>query len=124
MTRNITEVVPKYYKAQVQVLLEILDLQRAHFVQYRPETAWSPMELQVTVMDRDPAWFATRLPLMQSFTDEMHSRIKRITENPECAAKEIQEIQSQRKQPKKRQFTAPKKVQIPSEPLFECTFEC
>lgn len=42
---------------------------RAVFIQYRPETEWSGLEFCVTHVERDRAWFAEQLPIMESFMD-------------------------------------------------------
>lgn len=64
---------PIYYHAQVQVLLEVLNLELAHFVEYRPETTFSAKEFQVTEVYRDRDWFEKHLPLMRSFCDELNN---------------------------------------------------
>lgn len=63
--------VPEYYRAQVQMLLEILDLELAHFVEYRPETTFSAKEFQVVEIQRDRGWFAAHFPCMRAFCDEL-----------------------------------------------------
>ena len=55
------------------MLLEILDLDVAHFVEYKPEFTFSAKEFQVTEVLRDTAWFARNLPLMKSFCEELQS---------------------------------------------------
>jgi len=67
MSRKIEDKVPKHYLAQLQVLMEVLDLEECDFIQYRPE----PLEYQVTNIKRDRAWFAERLPILQAFWDEV-----------------------------------------------------
>lgn len=59
--------VPLHYFAQVQTLLEVLDLEVAHFVEYRPETTFSAQEFVVAEVNRDKEWFAKYLPAMISF---------------------------------------------------------
>lgn len=61
---------PAHYVAQLQVLMEVLDLRAAHFVQYRPEGPFCGQEFVVTEVARDRAWFAAALPVMQSFVAE------------------------------------------------------
>ena len=70
ISRAITEEVPAHYIAQLQVLMEVLDLRAAHFVQYRPEGPFSGQEFVVTEVPRDRGWFAAALPVMRSFVVE------------------------------------------------------
>lgn len=70
ISRAIEDSVPSHYLAQLQVLMEVLDLEVAHFVQYRPEGPFSGEEFVVTVVPRDRDWFAAALPVMTSFVEE------------------------------------------------------
>jgi hypothetical protein len=49
--------------------LDILDLEEAVFIQYKPyELTWpGPMEFCVTEVKRDRDWFAQQLPVMDAF---------------------------------------------------------
>jgi putative phage-type endonuclease len=67
MSRKIEPKVPKHYEAQIQLLLEILDIEECDFVQYRPE----PFEFEVTRVSRSREWFATSLPIMKTFWDSV-----------------------------------------------------
>jgi putative phage-type endonuclease len=69
LKRKITPEVPVYYMPQIQLLLDILDLEEAVFIQYKPyELTWpGPMEFCVTEVKRDRDWFAQQLPVMEAF---------------------------------------------------------
>jgi hypothetical protein len=67
MSRKIKNEVPKYYLAQLQILMEVLNLEECDFIQYRPE----PFEYVVVNIKRDRTWFAERLPKLQAFWDEV-----------------------------------------------------
>lgn len=69
LRRKITPEVPVYYMPQIQLLLDILDLEEAVFIQYKPyELTWpGPMEFCVTEVKRDRQWFAEQLPVMEAF---------------------------------------------------------
>lgn len=67
LSRAIKDEVPSFYLPQVQVLMEILDLEKAAFIQYRPESEWAGMEFQCTEVPRDRGWFAAHKPSMLSF---------------------------------------------------------
>ena len=58
---------PKHYVAQVQVLLEVLDLEECDFIQYRPD----PYEFIVVNMKRDRNWFAEKMPVMKKLWDRV-----------------------------------------------------
>ena len=66
--------VPDYYMPQLQFQMEVFDLPIAHFVQYKPRVmnpvtggVLSEEVFDITVVPRDPEWFATHLPRLQSF---------------------------------------------------------
>ena len=67
LTRKITNEVPIYYMAQVQLLLEVLNLDEAVFIQYKPsDVTWPhPYEFTVTNVSRDREWWETSLPKFQ-----------------------------------------------------------
>jgi len=67
MSRKIENKVPKHYLAQLQILMEVLDLDECDFIQYRPE----PYEYQVTNVQRDRVWFQDRLPILRDFWEEV-----------------------------------------------------
>ena len=58
---------------QIQLLLEILDLEEAVFIQYKPsELTWpGPEEFVVTEVTRDRKWFEEKLPIM----DELWKKV-------------------------------------------------
>jgi hypothetical protein len=58
---------------QIQLLLEILNLEEAVFIQYKPaEIAWpGPEEFVVTEVKRDREWFKEQLPRMKEFWDKV-----------------------------------------------------
>ena len=53
--------------------MEILDLEEADFIQYKPaETNWpKPEEFDVVNVKRDPEWWKTYLPVMREFWDKV-----------------------------------------------------
>jgi putative phage-type endonuclease len=69
LSRKITPEVPVYYMPQLQLLMEILNLEEAVFIQYKPaEIAWpGPEEFVVTEVKRDREWFKEQLPVMDAF---------------------------------------------------------
>ena len=69
LRRVITPDVPEHYMPQLQLLMEVLDLDLAVFIQYKPmEITWpAEPEFVVTEVPRDRKWFADRLPIMDEF---------------------------------------------------------
>ena len=53
--------------------MEVFDLDDAVFIQYKPRCmTWpKPEEFDITMVPRDRQWFADKLPVLQSFYDEM-----------------------------------------------------
>lgn len=72
-TREIKPEVPIYYMPQLQLCMEILDLEEAAFIQYKPEElTWpKPAEFVVVMVPRDREWFAERLPIARAFWDRV-----------------------------------------------------
>jgi putative phage-type endonuclease len=62
---------PNLYNGQVQVLLEIFDLEEAHFVQYRPGNVYTDEVCDITVVRRDRVYFAKLLPILLDFMEEV-----------------------------------------------------
>jgi len=73
LQRKITPEVPIYYMPQIQLLLEILNLEEAVFIQYKPEEiTWpKPEEFIVTEVKRDRQWFQDKLPIMKNLWDKV-----------------------------------------------------
>jgi|TARA_B110000114_G_C15094173_1_gene400331 putative phage-type endonuclease len=61
--------VPEHYMPQLQLCMEILDLEEADFIQYKPAlTNWPrPEEFDVVNVKRDREWFEKYLPIMEEF---------------------------------------------------------
>lgn len=73
MMREITHEVPEHYLPQLQLCMEILDLPKAFFIQYKPaEFNWPrPMEFDVVEVERDRGWFEEYFPVMRAFWDKV-----------------------------------------------------
>lgn len=71
LRRRITGVVPVYYMPQLQLLMSICDLEKAYFVEFKPEDTWTPEEFSVTVVPREPGWMETNLPIFKDFWDRV-----------------------------------------------------
>ena len=90
---------------QLQLLMEILDLEEAVFIQYKPdEITWpSPAEFEVTEVKRDREWFKEKLPVMEALW-------KRVLWHRENGVEELLEKPKQ-----KRPQAARKKKEITCE---------
>ena len=64
---------PVWYLAQVQVLMEVLNLDVCDFVQYRPEsiTYPQPAEFVVVEIKRDREWWEKYRPVMKAFWERV-----------------------------------------------------
>jgi putative phage-type endonuclease len=71
--RAILPEVPQHYFPQLQMCMEILDLEEADFIEYKPaETNWpKPEEFQVINVKRDREWWKTNFPIMKEFWDKV-----------------------------------------------------
>jgi len=71
--RAILPEVPGHYMPQLQLCMQILDLEEADFIEYKPAaTNWpKPEEFQVINVKRDPEWWKTNLPIMRAFWDKV-----------------------------------------------------
>lgn len=107
LSRKITNEVPVYYMPQLQLLMEILNLEEAVFIQYKPaEIAWpGPEEFVVTEVKRDREWFKTQLPVMDAFW-------KRVLWHRENGCESIM--------PKKRAPRKPKEPKVEKCIITEC----
>ena len=69
--------VPVHYMPQLQMCMEILDLEEADFIQYKPaETNWPrPEEFTVVNIKRDREWWEKYFPVMEEFWQKvLHHR--------------------------------------------------
>jgi putative phage-type endonuclease len=73
MHRKIEACVPEHYMPQLQLCMQILDLEEADFIQYKPaDFNWpKPEEFVVVNVKRDPEWWKTYLPVMRQFWDRV-----------------------------------------------------
>lgn len=68
LQRNI---IPQQYMCQIQLLLEITDLEVAHYVEYYPPLFGTKIEMYIVHVNRDRNWFSTNLPKMQEFHERL-----------------------------------------------------
>jgi putative phage-type endonuclease len=84
MMRQIEASVPEHYMPQLQLCMQILDLEEADFIQYKPaDFNWPKGEEFVVVnVKRDPEWWKTYLPVMREFWDRVLYYREHIDEIP------------------------------------------
>ena len=101
--------VPEHYMPQLQLCMEILDLESADFIQYKPAaTNWpKPEEFDVVNVPRDREWFKTYLPVMKEFWDKVLYFREHIDELPAPKLKKTR---------KKKQPTEPPPCEIEPNP--------
>lgn len=79
LTRKIEPgVVPKYYLHQILMGLEVFDLDEAHFIQFKPATAASEEEFDVTIVYRDPNWLSKNMRTFEMFWEAVEAYKKHI----------------------------------------------
>jgi len=73
LRRDIKPEVPVYYMPQLQLLMDILNLDECHFIQYKPsDITWpAPAEFVVVHVLRDRKWFEDSLPVFRDFWDKV-----------------------------------------------------
>jgi putative phage-type endonuclease len=73
LKRKITPEVPEHYMPQLQLLMDILDLDEAVFIQYKPdEITWpAPEEFVITIVPRDRDWMVVNVPKMKALWDKV-----------------------------------------------------
>lgn len=76
--RKIEHKIPEYYYPQVQLQLEVLDIDKCLFIQYKPATEEEEMILDVLEIDRDKNWFNENFSKMESFWKEVKEKRKEI----------------------------------------------
>lgn len=98
--------VPGHYMPQLQLCMEILDLNEADFIQYKPaETNWPlPEEFDVVNVKRDPEWWKTYLPIMKEFWDKVLYFREHIDELPKPKLKKTRK--KKEKEPAKCEIQA------------------
>lgn len=74
--------VPKHYQAQIFMNMEICNLDKAVFIEYKPKTEENDMILNVVHFDRDPNWFSSIFPTLESFWKDVNHYRGRIEEHP------------------------------------------
>jgi hypothetical protein len=77
--------------------MEITDLEEAYFVEFVPESTFTPEEFSVVKVQRDRAWFAESLPILEAFWD----RVVHMRANPEDATGLLEEMESNKKKRKR-----------------------
>lgn len=76
--------IPDHYIAQVRMNMEICDLDKAVFIEYKPPSETEPYVLNVVELDRDREWFAYVFPKLQHFWSQvMYYRTYGIETHPE-----------------------------------------
>ena len=65
--REIKHEIPSYYYPQVQICMEVLDIPKCYFIQYKPEMIYQDAILDVIEIPRSKEWFATHLDTLDTF---------------------------------------------------------
>ena len=73
---------PLYYKAQVLVLMEVFNLRKAFYMEYRPGNLIRDEVVNIIEIERSPVWFAAQLPKMRAFVEELTAQRIAIESSP------------------------------------------
>lgn len=65
--REIKHEIPSYYYPQVQICMEVLDIPKCYFIQYKPETIYQDAILDVLEIPRSKEWFNTHFDALDIF---------------------------------------------------------
>lgn len=73
LTREIKHEIPEYYFPQVQVCMEILDIPKCIFIQYRPPDVEAGIDEIIDILEvpRDREWFSEKFPVMKQFWEDV-----------------------------------------------------
>ena len=72
--------VPEYYMPQVQLNMAILNIDKADFIEYRPD----PFELNIVRVQRDREWFDKNIIVLENFWNDVENwRNSNIHNHPE-----------------------------------------
>lgn len=97
-TRSVGSVIPEHYVGQVQVYLEIANLDRCLFIQYKPSYITPgrgfhrPEKLTVIPVMRDPGYFVTRMPILWKFYKRLCAFREGVMPTAPAAASVIQNM--------------------------------
>ena len=109
--------IPHHYIAQVQLLMEILNLEECDFIQYMPEDlTWpKPPVFEVVNIKRDREWFEEKLPIM----DELWKRVIWYRED----ITRCEDLHPKKRNIKKREKKVPDYTNIPSDDDYNSDHE-
>lgn len=82
-SRKIKPEVPSYYYGQIQLGLQICELEKCHFIQYRPE----PEEFIVIEVLKDNTWWEKNYPKLEAFKRDVDEWTKKGWRNHPQAGK-------------------------------------
>ena len=83
--RPINHEIPKYYYPQVQICMEILKIPQCYFIQYKPETLFNNMQLDVLTIPRSQTWFQENFHALDTFWKD----VLFYRENPDKLVKRV-----------------------------------
>lgn len=69
-SKKIPDEIPDHYQAQVQFGMEVMGLEKCHFIY------WTPNQQSCMELERDPAWFAKVMPTLQDFYESYQEALK------------------------------------------------
>lgn len=83
LKREIKHEIPSYYYPQVQICMEVLNIDKCYFIQYKPGNIYQDSILDVLEVPRSKQWFSDHYDSLKSFWDS----VLKYRENPELLPK-------------------------------------
>jgi putative phage-type endonuclease len=69
--REICHYIPEYYYPQVQICMEICNIDKCYFIQYKPATIYQAMIMDVIEIPRSKEWFAEHFETLKTFWNKI-----------------------------------------------------
>lgn len=74
--------IPKHYRAQLNMNMEICGLDHGVFIEYKPKEVFGEEEFNVVHIQRDPNWMQTVFPIIHEFWEKVRSYENKIDTHP------------------------------------------
>ena len=71
LKREIKHEIPVYYYPQVQICMEILNIEKCYFIQYKPMGITNQGQMDILEVPRSKEWFQNAFPKLLDFWNEL-----------------------------------------------------
>ena len=94
--REIKHEIPVYYYPQVQICMEVLDIPKCYFIQYKPETIYNKGIIDVVEIPRSKVWFQDSFEQIDTFWKD----VLKYRESPELMPVTTRQYKRKEKEPR------------------------